>query len=283
MEKNSAAPVMPSLPRGIRPLIFVLLALVVPSVAAQAQPYVYGITGTGVFRGGVHLTTLPPRLVTIDTTSGQAIASLTLTGCGTSTGVAASTDGLRVFVSCSGTLTSGAVLVIDPVAKQILATRTFTTTPGGVAVTPAGDRLVVPMVSAPAQVIDAVSLATLGTVAGTGTVFGNQHPALVSADGTKAYLAESLRLRRPGKVVVNLFDFTITTVLDFSTVIVTGFALTGSGGGLLVGQRDLEVVNREYRHRHGRRGGADARRRVLRGCGGRRRARVRDRVRPVCR
>jgi len=112
--------VMPSLQRGIRALIFSVLALGVPFVAvAQAQPYVYAITGNGVFRGG----------------------SLTLSGCGTSTGVAVRNDGLRVYVSCAQA--GGALLVIDRVAKQIIAVdrarcRTACTpSPGSCATTPA--------------------------------------------------------------------------------------------------------------------------------------------------
>lgn len=204
-----------------------------------------------MFRGGVHFTTLPPRLVTIDTTTGQAIASLTLAGCGTATGVAVRNDGLRVFVSCSVTSTSGAVLVIDPVAKQVVATRTFPQSATGVAVTPAGDRLVVPMIMASAEVLDAASLATVGTIAGTGTVpfaggtlYGNQHPVFVSADGAKAYLTEALETS--GRVVVvNLFTFTIGATIDFSSDNVTDIALTGNGAKLVVGHvtSRLSIVN----------------------------------------
>ena len=242
---------MPLVTKFIRPIFsrftvaawLVVLAMIAGAAPAVAQPYVYAATGRGVFRGGIHFTTLPTRLVTIDPVAGQAIASLTLSGCAEATGVAVRTDGVRVFVSCSAGLAPGSVLVIDPVAKQIVATRTFASAAGGVAVTPAGDRLVVSLVGGTAEVLDAASLATIGTI-NVGAVPGTVSPVLVSNDGATAYIAQPLTTS--GRLVVaSLTGFTVVTTIDFAIDNISDIALTADGARLVVGHRSakMSIVN----------------------------------------
>ena len=216
-----------------------LLALLAGAAPAVAQPYVYAVTGRSVTHNLSYLTTLPTRLVTIDPVAGQAIASLTLTGCADATGVAVRTDGVRVFVSCSAGLLAGSVLVIDPVAKQIVTTRTFASAAGGVALTPAGDRLIVPLAGGTAEVLDPASLATIGTI-NVGAVPGAVTPVLVSNDGATAYIAQPLTAS--GRLVVaSLTGFTVVTTIDFGTDNISGIALTGDGARLIVGHQALKV------------------------------------------
>jgi DNA-binding beta-propeller fold protein YncE len=226
----------------IRHVCGVLLTLAVAAVPAAAQPYVYAVPATGLFRG-IHVTSLPARLVTIDPASGEAIASLTLPGCLNAYGVAVRSDGLRVFVACGASGTTGAVFVIDPVAKQVVATRTLPGIAGGIAVTPAGDRLVVLLINAPggSQVLDATSLTTLGNIAAP-VSFGNVHR--VVATNTTAYFEQSLRLS--GAVIVaSLADFTVTTTIDLGVDNVLDIAVTGDGSRLIVvsGNNKVSIVD----------------------------------------
>lgn len=212
------------------------LAITTPAVA---QPYVYAATGFAIFRGQ-HLTQFPTsRLVTIDPASGQAIASLWLTGCTNATGLAVRSDGLRVFVSCAS---QGPVVAVDPVAKQIVATRPFPQVAGGVAITPSGDRLVVPIGGGlPAEVLDATSLTTIGTITGSGGfVSGNQQPVVISNDGLTAYIAESLS--SSGRLLVaSLAGFTVTNTIDFGADNISAIALTGDGSRLVVRHHNGKV------------------------------------------
>ena len=117
----------------MRTTVTALFTLLVCVTGAGAQPYVYGVSGSGFFNG-LHFTqTDPARLVTIDAVTGQAIASLMLPGCNQAKGVAVRPDGLRVYVACEGQMRG--VLAVDPVAKEIVGSRVLAAAPGGVAIT----------------------------------------------------------------------------------------------------------------------------------------------------
>jgi DNA-binding beta-propeller fold protein YncE len=65
---------------------------------------------------------LTPRLVTVDSATGEAISSLSLFSCFRPTDVTVAPDGTRVYVSCDNSQgpASGRIVVVDPATKQVL-------------------------------------------------------------------------------------------------------------------------------------------------------------------
>ena len=227
----------------MRTLAGAIIGLLVCAAPAAAQPYVYGVTGSGFFNG-LHFTqTDPARLVTIDAATGQAIASLTLPGCNQARGLAVRADGLRVYVACEGM--ARGVVAVDPVGKQIVGTRALTAAPGGIAITASGDRLVVPTRSDRAEVLDAVSLSTIATII-TGSDFEERIPVVISPDSSTAYFARTnlglLRGAASRVIFGSLTDFTATDM----RLVPPGagaLALTPDGSRLVVGGQVVSIMN----------------------------------------
>lgn len=227
----------------MRTTVTALFTLLVCVTGAGAQPYVYGVSGSGFFNG-LHFTqTDPARLVTIDAVTGQAIASLMLPGCNQAKGVAVRPDGLRVYVACEGQMRG--VLAVDPVAKEIVGSRVLAAAPGGVAITPSGDRLVVPTRSDRTEVLDAVSLSTIATIV-TGGDFEERIPVVISPDGSTAYFArtnlELLRGAASRVIFGNLTNFTATDI-RLEPPGAGALALTPDGSRLVVGGQVVSIVN----------------------------------------
>jgi hypothetical protein len=223
--------------------VVVVLGLLIGTTAAQAQQYAYGVTGFGFFSAEGHFTTTTfARLVTIDVSTGQAVASLTLP-CNEARGVAVRADGLRVYVACHGSLQG--VLAIDPVAKQIVGSRTLTAAPGGIAITPSGDRLVVPTRATHAEVLDATSLSTIATI-NTGGDFEERIPVVIAPDASTAYISRtSVDIPRGAAsrvIFANLSDFTATD-LRLSPPSAGALALSPDGSRLVVGGQVVSILS----------------------------------------
>ena len=152
-------------------------------------------------------------------------------------------DGLRVYVACEGLLRG--VLVVDPVAKQIVGTRVIEGAPGGIAITPSGDRLVVPARDDRAEILDAVSLTTIGTIGLAGD-FADRIPVVISPDASTAYFSrtslDASRKPNAAVIVASLADLTTTTI-GLSATSAGAIALTPDGSRLVVGGDAMAIVD----------------------------------------
>jgi hypothetical protein len=102
--------------------LFVVLA----SNTAYAQPYVHGISHRVSLNGTAHTDIGSVRMFTFDAATGETITSLPLPMCCSPTGIVARPDGTRAYVGCTNIAhTTGLLLEVDPVARQVLASRSF--------------------------------------------------------------------------------------------------------------------------------------------------------------
>jgi DNA-binding beta-propeller fold protein YncE len=230
--------------RVLRFVITTLAILGAFASSAGAQPYVYAATTGGVFsaQGSVFIP-LAPRLVTFDTATGEALTSLTLTRCGTPTGIAVKPDGSRVYVTCAaqGSVQAGldSVLAIDPGAKQIVGTVTFAAAdPTAIAVTPDGLRAVVALTTAPGQTptpsTEAAAVIDLASLTVTATVPLLPKPAgvAVAPDGARAYVTTGGGTT--GSVeVIDLASLNVVSSIALSAR-ATGIAISADGARLAV-------------------------------------------------
>jgi YVTN family beta-propeller protein len=198
------------------------------AVSAQAQPYVYVTTSSGFFRG-VEIVPLTPRLVTVDTATGEAISSLSLFSCFRPTDVTVAPDGTRVYISCDNSQgpASGRIVVVDPATKQVVEELSFASAaPRAVAVTPDGSRLLIALSDDTVRVFDRVSLLPIVDVpAGPGAKI------VVAPDSSRAYISS------PGETV------SAVKVLDLNTYTIADSISVGAGSaGLAISSDATRVV-----------------------------------------
>jgi YVTN family beta-propeller protein len=203
---------------------FCALALIALATPATAQPYLYSFTNGGFFANdGLNIVPLPPRLIAFDAATSQALNSLDLTCQGAALGI--KPDGTRIYVGCS----NGAMLVIDPAAKAIVATVSLSSLAlRAVAVTPNGQRVLVAGEDGMLRVVDTGSLTILATV-DLGAPAAGVAP---SPDNTRAYVTT----HTGGAGVLRFVDIANGTIANTVTVglVPSGVAVTPSGGRALV-------------------------------------------------
>jgi WD40 repeat protein len=214
------------------------LAFIAASTPAAAQPHLYSFTNAGFFADGLNIVPLPPRLISFDAATSQAINSLDLTCQGSSLGI--KPDGTRLYLGCS----NGALLVIDPAAKAIVTTVSLSSLRlTSIAVTPNGQRVLVTGDDGMLRVVDTASLTTLATV-------GLGAPGVdvaSSPDNTRAYVTT----RSGGSQVpsvLRIVDITNGTIANTVTVgtLPVGVAVTPNGERALVvnfGSGTVSVVD----------------------------------------